>query len=1024
MLDKNNGKVDLGYDDELRIISEDYINLIVDNNSALESILKEHPKIIMGYEFSYNLAVVYVHESFIDEAASRLSIHSSLSYPMLFALTDIDALDESNIYPVQNHPSLNLRGNGVLIGIVDTGIDYTHPAFIYEDGTSKIKAIWDQNIVSGNRPKNIKYGTEYNSNQINEALKSKNPFDIVPSNDENGHGTFLAGVAAGREEGKYLGAAPDSEILVVKLAPAKEQAKESHMVMKENSVAYQDVDILMACFYLFQKAEEFGRPLSILFGIGSTQGGHEGTTYLMLTGMMPGIVATIACGNEGNAMTHTEGTLVVTGDSYNMEFHVDEREKGLSLYIWGYAPDKLSVSMLSPSGERIEKTSVKNLSQAKYQLIFYNTTIWVNHVFASEVNGDQLTVVRLKNPESGIWRLTLHGDEIVSGKFHAWMLSKNWLHEGTYFLHANPSSTITEFANSRDVIAVGAYNHINGHTFIENGRGPSKNGTIRPDLLAPGVQISGPLPNNSYIARSGTSIAAAHVAGAAALLLEWGIVQENYKDMNTQVVRTILISGANRIPSIKYPNNIYGYGFLDLLQSFKELNMITPHVSPNVYPYFHYSNNKQTINGVYDMNYLDYENALPTILNYSESKSKLEINVFDINEGKPAPGALVKIFNSVTGTIIEELYTNSVGRTKTIELAAPPAEYTMKADVGMLPYREYSVEIVLQSFQTVRLSGIQLFGGNTAIQNVILHPNAQANDSPETIEILPHRLYGEYPSKIAEDEIKPINPSNGSVVLHEPVIPETIVVHAGVPNDRTAKNYYIPFKDYIKNVASCEIYPTWPKETIKANILAILSFTLNRVYTEWYRNKGYNFTITSSTAYDHAFTYGKTFYKEIVTVVDEIFTSYVKRQNMAQPLFTQYCDGRKVSCPGWLSQWGSKSMGDSGHTALNILQNYYGNNIYIAQAQKVSGIPMSYGNTPLRIDSKGVPVRTIQTQLNAISNNYPLIPKLKADGIFGINTQQSVITFQRIFNLTVDGIVGFSTWYKISEIYVAVVKFS
>lgn len=260
------------------------------------------------------------------------------------------------------------------------------------------------------------------------------------------------------------------------------------------------------------------------------------------------------------------------------------------------------------------------------------------------------------------------------------------------------------------------------------------------------------------------------------------------------------------------------------------------------------------------------------------------------------------------------------------------------------------------------------------------------------------------------------------MVLPNPVVPEFIIVHDGRPNDTSAPNYWIPFADYIKNVASSEIYANWPQSTIKANVLAILSFTLNRVYTEWYRGQGYNFTITSSTAYDHAFSYGRNIFAEIATVVDDIFTSFVTRPGIRQPLLTQYCDGKSVVCPNWMTQWGSKSLGDQGYTAIDILKSFYGYDIYLMQAQKVQGVPSSYPGTALQMGSLGEDVRVIQEQLNTISNNYPKINKVRVDGVFGEETRRAVVTFQEIFRLSADGIVGFSTWYTISHIYVAVTR--
>ncbi|MDR3207350.1 MAG: peptidoglycan-binding protein, partial [Oscillospiraceae bacterium] len=336
------------------------------------------------------------------------------------------------------------------------------------------------------------------------------------------------------------------------------------------------------------------------------------------------------------------------------------------------------------------------------------------------------------------------------------------------------------------------------------------------------------------------------------------------------------------------------------------------------------------------------------------------------------------------------------------------------------PYGEYDVSVSLAGYEPVLVRGAQVFPHVTAYQNVVLP--AGNSDEEELISVEPPVLFGTYPEKIPEDEVKPLPESTGFVVLPEPVIPEFIVVHAGTLANTSAPNYWIPYKDYIKNVASCEIYATWPEQAIIANVLAIISFTLNRVYTEWYRAKGYNFTITSSTAYDHAFTYGRTIFAEISAVVDDIFNTYITRPNIRQPLLTQYCDGRRVSCPNWMTQWGSKDLADQGYDAIDILRRFYGSEVYLTQADRVAGVPSSYAGAALREGSRGQAVRTIQQQLNAISDHYPAIKKVPVDGVYGTQTRTAVETFQRIFKLSSDGIVGKATWYRISDIFVGVTR--
>ncbi len=258
------------------------------------------------------------------------------------------------------------------------------------------------------------------------------------------------------------------------------------------------------------------------------------------------------------------------------------------------------------------------------------------------------------------------------------------------------------------------------------------------------------------------------------------------------------------------------------------------------------------------------------------------------------------------------------------------------------------------------------------------------------------------------------------MVLQQTPAPEYIIVHDGPPSDSSARNYYIKYKDYIKNVASSEIYATWPEATLYANILAIQSITLNRVYTEWYRNRGYDFTITSSTAYDQKWIPGRNIFSSISRAVDAIFSNYLSKPNVSQPLFTQYCDGRQVSCPDWMRQWDSKYLGDQGYSAIEILRTFYGNSIYINTSEEISGVPSSWPGFNLTIGSSNSKVKQMQDQLNVISKAYPLIPKIQSDGIYGERTANAVRIFQQVFNLPQTGVVDFATWYKISEIFVGV----
>jgi len=405
--------------------------------------------------------------------------------------------------------------------------------------------------------------------------------------------------------------------------------------------------------------------------------------------------------------------------------------------------------------------------------------------------------------------------------------------------------------------------------------------------------------------------------------------------------------------------------------------------------------------------------------NIDEGQLRIRINA----QSNGVPVSNARVIVTYTGgpqDTIEELTTDASGNAGVITLRTPPLEYSMQPQ-DRQPYAEYSIIVQAEGYREVEVSGIEVMSGQQSEQVVQLEALDANVPAENSVVIGPHTLYGDYPPKIPEEEVKTVT-DTGEIVLSRVVIPEYVVVHDGPPGDRSARDYYVRYRDYIKNVASSEIYATWPDATIRANVLAIMSFTLNRVYTEWYRGKGYNFTITSSTAYDHKFIPGRNYYQSISRIVDEQFENYLSRPGITQPILTQYCDGDKVSCPNWMTQWGSKYLGDQGYSAIEILRYFYGNNMFINVAEGISGIPASWPGYNLEIGATGDKVRQMQQQLARISKSYPAIPTIRADGVYGPDTAEAVRVFQSVFGLPVTGVVDYNTWYEISAIYVAVTR--
>lgn len=400
------------------------------------------------------------------------------------------------------------------------------------------------------------------------------------------------------------------------------------------------------------------------------------------------------------------------------------------------------------------------------------------------------------------------------------------------------------------------------------------------------------------------------------------------------------------------------------------------------------------------------------------------LRVFVIERTGLAPienAAVTIVYEEAPEAEPREFTTDNSGQTPIITLPAPPLAYSEAPDEPK-PYSEYTITVTKEGYEETIVTGSEILPDELSVQVVQLRRLEQPEEAPIMINIPDHTLYGIYPPKIPEPEIKPL-PETGEIVLSRVVIPEYVIVHDGVPSDASAPNYFVRYTDYIKNVASCEIYATWEEASILANILVIMSFTLNRVFTEFYRNQGYDFTITTSTAYDQKFIYGRNIYENISNLVDQVFNNYLARPGITQPIFTSYCDGQRVTCNG-LSQWGSKFLGDEGYSAIEIIRNYYGQDMYIATAEQISGVPSSFPGYDLTIGASGDKVRQLQRQLNRIAQDYPAIPTLNADGIYGPRTAESVRIFQRIFGLPQTGVTDFATWYAISRIYVGVARLS
>lgn len=561
-------------EDREKIISEDYANLIITYSgdvSRLEAFSNDTVNIIDFFN-----AVVYVP---VSEITDNIIVETGYSaMPRLYGLISQSSIDASGITRLRSIPNFNLRGQGVLIGIMDSGIEYTHPAFKNADNTTKIISIWDQTIVSDNYPQEYNYGTEYSREQINEALQSSDPYSIVPSRDEIGHGTMIAGIAAGNEapESNFFGVAPDAELVVVKLKQAKQYLRD-FFIIPENVPCYQSDDLIFAIDYLNTVANNLNRPMAICIALGTSQSSHDGrdlvSAYLTLRSDNDGYGIIVAAGNEGNARRHYYGEIDAEVGFDTVELSVGENEIGFSMELWGSSVNLFSIDLQTPSGEYVPRIVSAFDETRLLTFIFEQTVINVDYQIIEAQSGDQLILMRFHQPAPGIWRFKVYVSGDINADYHIWLPMEGFISNNTFFIRSNPYTTILDPGNTRFPITVTAYNTEDDSLYINASRGYSRVGVVKPEIAAPGVNMVSPGLMQDYTEVTGTSPAAAHTAGVAALLLEWGVIRGNKVSMNTIDMKVFMIRGARRNVDLRYPNQDWGYGILDVYNIFDILRI-------------------------------------------------------------------------------------------------------------------------------------------------------------------------------------------------------------------------------------------------------------------------------------------------------------------------------------------------------------------------------------------------------------------------------------------------------------------
>lgn len=555
------------------ILSNDYADFIVGPYQPMID-GAEH---LCTQEINQTYFILYPHRDRIPPLSFSFFRYPTI--PVCYGLMDIQSLEASNIIRVRNQPNLSLRGRNVMIGFIDTGIDIRNPVFLNSDNTTRVLGLWDQSDQEGTPPPGFSYGSAYTKEMLDQLLASDIPDEELPGRDAIGHGTFLASVAAGGVdlEHEFSGAAPDAAIGVVKLKEAKDYLREFYFINPE-APCYQENDIMAAAAYLDDLAEREHLPLVLCIALGSNMGDHVGDTPLgfclreLNEKRMRSVV--VCAGNEANQRHHFMGDLS-NGLEYNdVEIRVGPDTYGFTLELWAKWPDLYSASITSPAGETIPRVPLRDGVDEVFTFVFEQTKIYFDYKVAGVRTGSELVVMRFEAPTPGIWRIRVHRNTVIYGKYNMWLPIRDFIRGEAYFLASSPDITLTEPSCVQDLITVGAYDAATGAAYTDSGRGYTSSDEIKPDFAAPGVSVYGSTGRGRYASRTGTSLAAAVTAGAVAMLFEWAFVEQHYETMDSARTKSALIIGANRQRGTQYPNPVTGYGTLDLYAALENFEIM------------------------------------------------------------------------------------------------------------------------------------------------------------------------------------------------------------------------------------------------------------------------------------------------------------------------------------------------------------------------------------------------------------------------------------------------------------------